>query len=282
MTDAKTLWESRRHHYWREARSYLKLILNSGFVVSAYFLFLFLTVYYQQFVADLSPDFPLVPLLTALFAWRLTAGSIRTFVKPADVVFLLPYEAHLTDYFKRAIAYSSLWQLAYILLLFMAIGPMFTALIGSGAVFWSVLLVLCIVKCWNLLCVWEEQRLVSRGDRLSHIILRLIINGVTAYLLFSEATIWLTGILLVLMISLYMFYWRSFQKKYALKWDRLIEVENSMVMFFYRIANAFTDVPQLRNKVRERTYLQWAIPLLGGTKKSCISLLICAYLYPCK
>lgn len=92
MTDAKTLWESRRHHYWREARSYLKLILNSGFVVSAYFLFLFLTVYYQQFVADLSPDFPLVPLLTALFAWRLTAGSIRTFVKPADVVFLLPYE----------------------------------------------------------------------------------------------------------------------------------------------------------------------------------------------
>lgn len=74
MTDAKTLWESRRHHYWREARSYLKLILNSGFVVSAYFLFLFLTVYYQQFVADLSPDFPLVPLLTALFAWRLTAG----------------------------------------------------------------------------------------------------------------------------------------------------------------------------------------------------------------
>lgn len=79
-----------------------------------------------------------------------------------------------------------------------------------------------------------------------------------------------------------MFYWRSFQKKYALKWDRLIEVENSMVMFFYRIANAFTDVPQLRNKVRERTYLQWAIPLLGGTKKSCISLLICAYLYPCK
>lgn len=267
MTDAKTLWDGRRNHYWQEARGYLKLILNSGFVVSAYFLFLFLTVYYQQFVADMSPDFPLVPLLTVLFAWRLTAGSIRTFVKSADVVFLLPYEAHLTGYFNRALIYSSLWQLAYILLLFMAIGPMFTAQIGSGAVFWLVLLILCFVKCWNLLCVWEEQRLVSRGDRLSHIILRLFINAVTAYLLFSQAAFWLIGLLLALMIGLYILYWRSFRTKYALKWDRLIEVENSMVMFFYRIANAFTDVPQLRNKVRERKYLQWAIPLLGGTKK---------------
>ncbi|WP_078390830.1 ABC transporter permease [Shouchella patagoniensis] len=267
MMDAKSLWESRRRSYWQEARGYLKLILNSGFVASAYFLFLFLTVYYQQFIENMAEDFPVVEILTLLFTWRLTQGSIRTFVKPADVVFLLPYEAHLKPYFTQSIRYSIVWQVAYVLLLFMAAGPMFTERIGSSSVFWVALTMLVLIKIWNMLCVWEEQRLVSKGDRISHIVLRLLINGVAAYMLFVGAPYMLLVVLFALMAVLYMVYWRTFSHKYALKWDRLIEVENSMVMFFYRIANAFTDVPQLRNKVRERNYLQWAIPMLGGRKK---------------
>jgi ABC-2 type transport system permease protein len=41
-----------------------------------------------------------------------------------------------------------------------------------------------------------------------------------------------------------------------------------MLLFFYRIANAFTDVPQLRNKVRPRSYLQWIVNGIIDTKKS--------------
>ncbi|MFB4211990.1 ABC transporter permease [Shouchella sp. JSM 1781072] len=268
MRQANQLWESRRHQYWSEARGYLKLILNSGFVISVYFLFIFLTVYYQQFVEQMPADFPLVTLLTVLFTWRLTAGSIRTFVKPADIVFLLPYESKLAPYFKQAIKYSALWQSSYILLLFMAVGPMFTERIGTGIVFWLTLIFLLLIKVWNLLCVWEEQRLVAKGERYSNVLLRLLVNGVAAYLLFSQAPIWLTFAVLILMIVLYASYWKGFAKKHSLKWDRLIEVENHMVMFFYRIANAFADVPQLRNKVRERAYLQWAVGALGGKKNA--------------
>ncbi|AIC93932.1 ABC transporter permease [Shouchella lehensis] len=266
MRQAQELWESRRHQYWSEARGYLKLILNSGFVISVYFLFIFLTVYYQQFVEQMPVDFPLVPLLTVLFTWRLTAGSIRTFVKPADVVFLLPYETKMSVYFNQALRYSSMWQASYIVLLFMACGPMFTERIGTGATFWLALLFLLLIKIWNLLCVWQEQRLVAKGERYSNMALRMLINAVAAYLLFAQAPVWLIVAIVVLMAILYKGYWQPLEKKHSLKWERLIEVENQMVMFFYRIANAFTDVPQLRNKVRERTYLQWAVQLLGGKK----------------
>ncbi|KQL55872.1 MULTISPECIES: ABC transporter permease [Bacillaceae] len=266
MRQAQELWESRRHQYWSEARGYLKLILNSGFVISVYFLFIFLTVYYQQFVEQMPVDFPLVPLLTVLFTWRLTAGSIRTFVKPADVVFLLPYETKMSVYFNQALRYSSMWQASYIVLLFMAVGPMFTERIGTGATFWLALLFLLLIKIWNLLCVWQEQRLVAKGERYSNMALRMLINAVAAYLLFAQAPVWLIVAIVVLMAILYKGYWQPLEKKHSLKWERLIEVENQMVMFFYRIANAFTDVPQLRNKVRERTYLQWAVQLLGGKK----------------
>ncbi|WDF02840.1 ABC transporter permease [Shouchella hunanensis] len=266
MRQAQELWESRRHQYWSEARGYLKLILNSGFVISVYFLFIFLTVYYQQFVEQMPADFPLVLLLTVLFTWRLTAGSIRTFVKPADIVFLLPYETKMTVYFNQALRYSSIWQASYIVLLFMAVGPMFTERIGTGAAFWLALLFLILIKMWNLLCVWQEQRLVAKGERYSNMALRLLINAVATYLLFAQATVWLIVAIIVLMTILYKGYWQPLEKKHSLKWDRLIEVENQMVMFFYRIANAFTDVPQLRNKVRERHYLQWAVQSLGGKK----------------
>ncbi|RQW19785.1 ABC transporter permease [Bacillus sp. C1-1] len=266
MRQAQELWESRRHQYWSEARGYLKLILNSGFVISVYFLFIFLTVYYQQFVEQMPVDFPLVPLLTVLFTWRLTAGSIRTFVKPADVVFLLPYETKMSVYFNQALRYSSMWQASYIVLLFMAVGPMFTERIGTGATFWLALLFLLLIKIWNLLCVWQEQRLVAKGERYSNMALRMLINAVAAYLLFAQAPVWLIVAIVVLMAILYKGYWQPLENKHSLKWERLIEVENQMVMFFYRIANAFTDVPQLRNKVRERTYLQWAVQLLGGKK----------------
>ncbi|GAE35682.1 ABC transporter [Halalkalibacter akibai JCM 9157] len=41
-----------------------------------------------------------------------------------------------------------------------------------------------------------------------------------------------------------------------------------MLLAFYRIANSFTDVPQLRNKVRARSYLNWLMKILTDSNKS--------------
>ncbi|MDV2583759.1 ABC transporter permease, partial [Alkalibacillus haloalkaliphilus] len=55
-----------------------------------------------------------------------------------------------------------------------------------------------------------------------------------------------------------------------IKWEHLISIEQKMLMFFYRIANAFTDVPQLKEQVRSRSYLNGMLGFLSANKKACI------------
>jgi ABC-2 type transport system permease protein len=45
------------------------------------------------------------------------------------------------------------------------------------------------------------------------------------------------------------------KKVHGYKWEHLLEVENGMMMKLYRVANLFTDVPQLAQRVRPRTWL---------------------------
>lgn len=272
--NALNLWQDRVQSYWREAGRYLKLIGNSGFLFTVYFLFIVGSYYYQQILEQLPEQFPTVELFTIVFLFILTRSRVRTFVKQADVVFLLPYEGKMGDYFRSAVRYSFFIQAFIVALFMLLLGPLFVLRIGTGIVFWTALAILLLAKLWNVLSSWEEQRLQSRQERLSHMALRACINAVLLYLLFSQANLLYVGAILVLMFGLYLLYWKKFSQSYSLKWDHLIQVEESMVMFFYRIANAFTDVPQLRNQVRERTYLSWLIPLLTGKNKSVYSYLM--------
>ncbi|MEY8750311.1 ABC transporter permease [Alkalicoccobacillus gibsonii] len=272
--NGQSLWQERVQTYWREAGRYLKLIGNSGFLFTVYFLFIVGSYYYQQILEQLPAEFPTVELFTVVFLLILTRSRVRTFVKQADVVFLLPFEAKMGDYFRSAIRYSFFMQVGIILIVLLLLGPLFVLRIGTGIVFWSTLVVLVLAKLWNILSSWEEQRLQSKQERISHMLLRGLINAVLLYLLFSQAGVIFVGILLLLMLGLYVLYWRKLGQAYSIKWNHLIEVEESMVMFFYRIANAFTDVPKLRNQVRERRYLSWLIPLLAGKTQSVYSFLM--------
>ncbi|MCM2676667.1 ABC transporter permease [Alkalicoccobacillus plakortidis] len=272
--NAQSLWQERVQSYWSEAGRYLKLIGNSGFLFTVYFLFIVGSYYYQQILEQLPEQFPTVELFTVVFLFILTRSRVRTFVKQADVVFLLPFEAKMSDYFRSAIRYSFFIQVGLIVLCLLLLGPLFVLRIGTGPVFWSTLAVLVLAKLWNVLSSWEEQRLQSKQERVSHMVLRAIINVVLLYLLFSQAGIAFVGIVLLLMFGLYFLYWKKLARTYSLKWNHLIEVEESMVMFFYRIANAFTDVPQLRNQVRERKYLSWLIPILVGKNQSVYTFLM--------
>ncbi|MDQ0205320.1 ABC transporter permease [Alkalicoccobacillus murimartini] len=271
---AQQLWQERVQTYWSEAGRYLKLIGNSGFLFTVYFLFIVGSYYYQQILEQLPEQFPTVELFTVVFLFIITRSRVRTFVKEADMVFLLPFEAKMGDYFRSAIRYSFFIQVGIIALALLLLGPLFVLRIGTGTVFWSTLAVLVIAKLWNLLSSWEEQRLQSKQERASHLLLRTLVNVVLLYLLFSQAGIMFVGIMLLLMFALYFLYWKKLGQTYSLKWNHLIQVEESMVMFFYRIANAFTDVPQLRNQVRERTYLSWIIPILTGKHQSVYSYLM--------
>ncbi|MFC0561794.1 ABC transporter permease [Halalkalibacter alkalisediminis] len=269
MKDGMTLWRERVSAYWNMAIRYLRLIGNSGFLFTLYVLIIIGSYYYSVLLDWLPDSFPAVWIFVAVFAHLLTRSGVRTFVKQADVVFLLPYESKLGSYFQASKWYSLALQSAVILLVLVVLSPLFGKYLASDA--GSLLLVLWILimaKGWNIFASWEEQRFQSDYERNTHFLLRGIVNIIFTFFLFSGANVLFIAAIFVIMLGLYQLYYKKLAQQLSIKWDHLVEVEQSMLLFFYRIANSFTDVPQLKNKVRPRNYLSWLLKGITDSNKS--------------
>ncbi|ARK29175.1 ABC transporter permease [Halalkalibacter krulwichiae] len=269
MNDGMTLWRERVNAYWNMAIRYLRLIGNSGFLFTVYVLIIIGSYYYSVFLDWLPHSFPAVWVFVAVFAHLLTRSDVRTFVKPADVVFLLPYESKLGTYFKASKWYTTVLQCAVILLVLVILSPLFSQYLASeaGSLF-LIFVFLTVAKIWNVFASWEEQRFQGDSERHSHFLLRGIVNITFTFFLFSGSHSLFIVATLFIMLGLWFLYYKRLSERLTIKWDHLIEVEQAMLLSFYRVANAFTDVPQLKNKVRPRHYLNWLINGLTDSNKS--------------
>ena len=58
----------------------------------------------------------------------------------------------------------------------------------------------------------------------------------------------------VILLGLYLYYKQQTKEK-GLKWEYLIDQDERRMTSFYRLANLFTDVPKLKNRVKRRKWL---------------------------
>ncbi|MBU8905462.1 ABC transporter permease [Desertibacillus haloalkaliphilus] len=254
--DVIGLWKQRVKDYWNEAIRYLRLIANSGFLFTIYILIILGSYYYSLFLDWLPDTFPTVLFFALVIGFLLTKSPVRTFVKQADIVFLLPLEAKLDRYFRASIVYTMVFQAFTLVLVMIVLSPMyFQRIAGERYSFLGILLILLAVKFWNITVSWEEQRLQSERSRAMHKWLRLAVNISFALLVFEQAPMIYLLVLAVVMLALTLVYYRHLKRMHSVKWEHLIEVEERMLMSFYRMANSFTDVPHLKAKVKQRAWL---------------------------
>ncbi|GAK11289.1 LOW QUALITY PROTEIN: ABC transporter, permease protein EscB [Geomicrobium sp. JCM 19039] len=247
------LFSDRRQAFWNVSIRYIRLMANSGLMAAVLALILIIGLYYQNFLDWLPQDFPVLLVLTVLFAYMLTRSPIRTFFQSGDLVYLLPLEAKLDRYTRQAQVYSWTIQSAVFVFVLFLLGPLyidrlspeFSHLLMTIAVF-------LVAKAWNIQAQWqnyEANTLQTNGNSGC---------GFTSLrCLFWSLSLCL--VLLLLMGFLLAFYYRPKMKNHQLKWDQLIELEEQTLNSFYRFANAFTDVPHLKSRVRKRSMLanQW-------------------------
>ncbi len=100
--NSTALWKERFRHFLQEVRTYSKYVFNDHLK----FIFVFIigagAYYYQQWLQTLTPSFPTALVMAVLLGFVLTAGSIQTLLKEADLVYLLPVEQKLKPYFTKA------------------------------------------------------------------------------------------------------------------------------------------------------------------------------------
>lgn len=256
MTGMDQMWRERRGAYWNEAIRYLRLIGNSGFMFSIYVAFILTAYYYSVFLKWLPETFPTALILALIATFLLVRSPIRTFLKEADLVFLLPLEGKMDGYFRKSLRYSFMLQSFTIIFVLFVLSPLYFDRIDPRAgMFVLTLIVLIAVNYWNVTSSWYEMVLREGQPRWMSVILRTAVTFVFTLLLFHHAAIYFLVILALLMVFLSLFYYRPLLDKHTLKWERLLEVEEGRLMAFYRMANLFTEVPRLKNRVRARRWV---------------------------
>jgi ABC-2 type transport system permease protein len=267
MNSIQELWSKRAKEYWNMAIRYLRLIGNSGFLFAIYIAIIVGSYYYSELLKWLPDWFPATIFLAVITALLLTKSPLRTFIKEGDLVFLSPVEGRLASYFRSSFYYSFIIQSFVLVLVIVLLTPLYRHFIADDAMaLLFVIIVLFVSKAWNLLAQWEESRVLFASGRSAHKLGRFMINATLTYFLFAGASIYFLLAIFAIKALLLFMYYQHLKKQHSLKWEYLIELEERMVMSFYRIANMFTDVPKLSTKVKRRN--PWsAIPNMLAFKQ---------------
>ncbi|WP_436864789.1 ABC transporter permease EcsB [Bacillus fungorum] len=261
--NSTALWKERFRHFLKEVRTYSKYVFNDHLK----FIFVFIigagAYYYQQWLQTLTPSFQAALVMAVLLGLVLTAGSIQTLLKEADLVYLLPVEEKLKPYFIKAFLFTFMIQLYIIAIVAAALAPLyFQQMKQTGAVYIWIVLAFVIVKAWNLFVAWEKSFLTDQNIQRADWFIRFILNGLFVYFLVERTSVMFIGGIVLLMV-LYLAIMHQMVKGKPLNWEYLISEEGKKMMLLYRIANMFVDVPALKERVARRKWLDFILSMIG-------------------
>ncbi|PIE95049.1 ABC transporter permease [Bacillus fungorum] len=261
--NSTALWKERFRHFLKEVRTYSKYVFNDHLK----FIFVFIigagAYYYQQWLQTLTPSFQAALVMAVLLGLVLTAGSIQTLLKEADLVYLLPVEEKLKPYFTKAFLFTFMIQLYIIAIVAAALAPLyFQQMKQTGAVYIWIVLAFVIVKAWNLFVAWEKSFLTDQNIQRADWFIRFILNGLFVYFLVERTSVMFIGGIVLLMV-LYLAIMHQMVKGKPLNWEYLISEEGKKMMLLYRIANMFVDVPALKERVSRKKWLDFILSMIG-------------------
>ena len=261
--NSTALWKERFRYFLQEVRTYSKYVFNDHLK----FIFVFIigagAYYYQQWLQMLTTSFPTALVMAVLIGLVLTAGSIQTLLKEADLVYLLPVEEKLKPYFTKAFLFTFMIQLYIIAIVAAALAPLyFQQMKQTGAGYIWIVLAFVIVKAWNLFVAWEKSFLTDQNIQRADWFIRFILNGLFVYFLVERTSVLFIGGIVLLMV-LYLAIIHQMVKGKPLNWEYLISEEGKKMMLLYRIANMFVDVPALKERVARRKWLDFILSMIG-------------------
>ncbi|MGN4750357.1 ABC transporter permease EcsB [Bacillus cereus] len=261
--NSTALWKERFRQFLKEVRTYSKYVFNDHLK----FIFVFIigagAYYYQQWLQTLTSSFPTALVMAVLIGLVLTAGSIQTLLKEADLVYLLPVEEKLKSYFTKAFLFTFMIQLYIIAIVAAALAPLyFQQMKQTGAGYIWIVLAFVIVKAWNLFVAWEKSFLTDQNIQRADWFIRFILNGLFVYFLVERTSVLFIGGIVLLMV-LYLAIIHQMVKGKPLNWEYLISEEGKKMMLLYRIANMFVDVPALKERVARRKWLDFILSMIG-------------------
>lgn len=260
MFDAHEFFKKRLSSHLKEMGRYTRYIFNGHIAVAMFFFIAAFAYYYQSWLADMPADFPTGIIIGIALGLLLSYSPVTTLLKEPDLFFLIAAEKKIGSYFRNALIYSYIVQLYPVLLLFAVFGPLYFASFPDRdpKLYLFLLLVVLIFKAWNLYANWSILKTRDPVLRRLDIFVRWVLNtGVFYFLIAGDITWALVCTILFMAVFIYDVY--TARQKPGIVWDLLVEKDIHRMQFFYRLANMFTDVGHLKNRVKRRRWLSWLI-----------------------
>lgn len=255
MFDATQLFKDRLGEHLKLLNRYLRYIFNGHFMIALLFIIITISVYYQQWLEQLSPNFPAVMVLALLFGFVVSYNPIQSFLKEPDKVFLIVKEAEMQAYFKRSLVYNFIFQLYIVIIVTAALAPMFMQVFPHKTTkdYLLVILILLLLKGLNMTTNWYMFKIQHTTIRRLDKVIRAMLSIAIFYLLLNDSTFVI--VIIVFYFALMINNYFLIKKQPGLAWEMLIQNDQHRLASFYRFVSMFANVPHLSNRLKKRPLL---------------------------
>ncbi len=251
------IWAQRSLLFRKEIMPYLRTMAMSGLPAVTALIMIWFLINYFPFVRDLPSSFPITALGTVCLMIGICWSPLRSFLKPADTVFLIKCESRMMAYMRRSFIRAALQgyaATAVILLFFLPIyhkGSLPNAII-------VIIAVAILLKAFNMYLAWQERLMVYDGQRNWLRLLRWLLTAIMAAAWLEKG--WLIASLFCLLVLALLYLLYRLPNKHYFAWDRLMHEEESIRKKYYAVFGMFTDIPSLVSRPHRRSYLSWLLP----------------------
>lgn len=266
----QTIWKSRLEEHVQETRKYLKYMFNDHLVIVLIFFLAGGASWYSNWLKHIPAHFPSYWVMAVVFSLVLTSSYVRTLIKEADLVFLLPLEGKMEPYLKHAFNFSFLSQLFPLIAVSIIALPLYSA-VSSGDLMLYVLILaqMILIKGLNTAIQWRMTYFPGKHVRWLDAAIRFLLNTIIMYTVLQAA--YAIAIVFYLLYAVYLIYLTNAVKKQPFQWELHISDELKRKQRFYRLANLFTDVPHLKKQVKRRAYLDWILQFVPYEQRKAFS-----------
>ncbi|AKG36045.1 ABC transporter permease [Paenibacillus durus] len=239
---------------------YVGYIIQSGVAFVLMFILIAFSAWYTSLLKDVPSGVPIRWIMLAVLLPAAVHSSFRTYLQPADAVFLLPQEHRMKEYFSAAWIRGTVWKGLRLLLVLILLWPLYIRTADSPKSLFVTAALLLGVKLLSAYGCWREMKMLSPAASAGYRLLRWAALG-----LIIAAWLWQPfhkGLGFSMLLAAAYLAALAVPGRHAVPWERLIALEKVQSGRAQMLLGWFVEVPGRQQRVYSRRWLsRWGAGL---------------------
>lgn len=269
MSNIENIFSDRRKKEQELKLTYSKYIFNSHLIMFLIIVLGAVLINYSKWIAIASKVelYSVYTAATVVFSYYLVSTKIKTYIKEADAVFLLPLEKYYRKVGLKTVINSTVVHIITVIIFYFATKPI-TNLIGN--IDRLSIIMLLIVIIWNNLLKYL-QVIHYKEVVWSKLLLFVVIFMQLLVIFFDDIAIRIIYLISIIVLAVFTYYIMKNagnklndkdQEKYVVNWNQAADYDKHRIESYLKFVNMFVDVPLSGVKVARRKYFDILLPKL--------------------